>query len=138
MDEIEKGAENAVDHLYKLTVVLRDRIKKTNTRVLWELQKYYQTAWNLYKQYKHEVLYNSVVKNIQRGMDEGLFREDLNPEILAHLRIGEIEMSFNEEFFPENKFELVEIHEQLFDHFTFGVLSETGLKLFETYKLKEA
>lgn len=138
MDEIEKGAENAVEHLYKLTILLRDRIKKTNTKVLWDLQKYYQTAWNKYKQYKHEVIYNSVVKNILRGMDEGLFRDDLNPDILAHLRVGEIEMSFNEDFFPEHKFDLVEIHEQLFIHFTYGILSEKGLKLFETYKLKEA
>jgi len=59
-------------------------------------------------------------------------------DILARLRIGEIEMSFNPEYFPDDKFTLVDVHEQLLEHFTYGILSEKGLKLFETYKQKEA
>jgi hypothetical protein len=74
---------------------------------------------------------------MKRVISEGLFRSDINPQILAQLRIGEIELSFNKEYFPEDKFSLVEIHEQLFEHFTYGILSEKGFKLFETYKQKE-
>lgn len=137
MNEIENGAENAVEHLFNLTICLRDRIKNTNTSVLFDLKKYYPKAFEKYKSYKHEVIFNSVIKNLRRGIEEGLFRSDINPEILAYLRIGEIELSFNKEYFPEEKFTLVEIHEQLFDHFTYGILSEKGFKLFETYKQKE-
>ena len=137
MDEIENGAENAVEHLFNLTICLRDRIKNTNTSVFFDLKKYYQKAFEKYKSYKHDVIFNSVLKNLRRGIEEGLFRSDINPEILAYLRIGEIELSFNKEYFPEDKFTLVEIHEQLFDHFTYGILSEKGFKLFETYKQKE-
>jgi AcrR family transcriptional regulator len=137
MDQIEYGAENAVEHLYNLTICLRDRIKNTNTNVLFDLKKYYQTAFEKYKLYKHDVIFNSVLKNIKRGIEEGLFRSDINPEILAYLRIGEIELSFNREYFPDDKYTLVEIHEQLFEHFTYGILSEKGFKLFETYKQKE-
>ena len=138
MDEIENGAENAVEHLYNLTICLRDRIKNTNTSVLFDLKKYYQKAFEKYKRYKHDVIFNSVLKNLKRGIEEGLFRSDINPEILAHLRIGEIEMSFNKEYFPEDKFSLVDIHEQLFEHFTYGILSEKGFQLFKTYKQKES
>ena len=137
MDEIENGAENAVEHLYKLTICLRDRIKQTNTSVLFDLKKYYQKAFEKYKKYKHEVIFNSVLNNIKRGIEEGLFRSDINPEILTYLRIGEIELSFNKEYFPEDRFTLIEIHEQLFNHFTYGILSEEGFRLFETYKQKE-
>ncbi len=137
MEEIELRAKNAVEQLYYLTICLRERMKNTNTSVLFDLKKYYQKAWEKYKNYKHEVIFNSVLRNLKRGIEEGLFRNDINPEILAYLRIGEIELSFNKEYFPEEKFTLVEIHEQLFEHFTYGILSVKGLKLFETYKQNE-
>jgi len=76
------------------------------------------------------------VRNLNRGISEGLFRKDINPEILAKFRIAQIELSFEEGFFENKTFSLVEIHEQLFEHFSFGILSEEGLKLFKTYKQK--
>lgn len=136
MEEIENGSENAVEELYKLTLCLRERIKNTSTTALYDMKKYYQKAWTKYKDFKHDVIYNSVIKNLKRGMEEGLFRSDINPEVLAQLRIEEIELSFNKDVFPEDKFSLVEVHEQLFEHFTYGILSEKGFTLFETYKHK--
>ena len=137
MEEIEATAENAVDHLYRLTICLRDRIGKTSITALYDLKKYYTRAWIQYKAHKHDVIFKSVLRNIERGIREGLFRSDINPEILAYLRIGEIELSFNKDYFPDDKFSLVEIHKQLFEHFTYGILSEKGFKLFETYKQKD-
>jgi AcrR family transcriptional regulator len=134
--ELENNTENAVEHLYKLTVCLRERLKNINGSVLFDLKKYYSTAWDMYKKHKHDVIFNSVYNNLKRGISEGFFRKDIQPEILAYLRIGEIELSFNKDFFPEEKFSLSDIHEQLFDHYTHGILSEKGFKLLETYKQK--
>ncbi len=137
MDDIEAKAENAVEHMHNLTFCLRERMGKTSTTVLYDLKKYYLHAWEKYKAFKHDVIFKSVLRNIERGISEGLFRKDINPEILAYLRIGEIELSFNKDYFPEEKFGIVEIHGQLFQHFIYGILSEKGLKLFETYKQTE-
>lgn len=137
MVEMEKESENAVEALFNLTVCIRDQVRNIKSNVLFDLKKYYQKAWEKYTRFKHEVIYDTVLRNMNRGISEGLFRSDINPEILAQLRIGEIELSFNKEYFPEDKFSLVEIHEQLFEHFTYGILSEKGFKLFETYKQKQ-
>lgn len=102
MREVEASAENAVDQLYKLTVCLRDRFKNTNMGVMFDLKKYYRRAWEKYIEHKHDVIFNSVLNNLQRGIAEGFFRKDINPEILAYLRIGEIEISFNKDFFRKN------------------------------------
>ena len=136
MEEIENGTENAVEHLYNLSVCLRERLRNINSSILYDLKKYYKSAWDNYKNHKHNVIFNSVFNNLKRGMAEGLFRSDINPEILAYLRIGEIELTFNQGYFPEEKFTVVEIQEQIFEHFTHGILSEKGFKLLETYKQK--
>lgn len=137
MLELEENSENAVDHLYQQTQWLRDRIKNTSNAALYDMRKYYLNAWEKYRCFKRDVIYQSVIRNLNRGIKEGLFREDLHPEILALLRIGEIELSFNKEIFPDEEYSLVEIHEQFFRHFTYGILSAQGLKLFEQYMKKE-
>ena len=137
MEEMEKNSENAVEALFNLTVCIREQVRNIKSNVLFDLKKYYKNAWEKYTRFKHDVIYDSVLRNMNRGISEGLFRSDINPQILAQLRIGEIELSFNKEYFPEDKFSLVEIHEQLFEHFTYGILSEKGFKLFETYKQKQ-
>jgi AcrR family transcriptional regulator len=137
MENVERNSENAVEALFNLTVCIREQMKNIKSNILFDLKKYYENAWNKYTSFKHDVIYDSVLRNMNRGISEGLFRSDINPEILAQLRIGEIELSFNKEYFPEDKYSLVEIHEQLFEHFTYGILSEKGFKLFETYKQKE-
>lgn len=136
MEKIENEAENAVEELFRLTLCLRERTKNTSTTALFDMKKYYQKAWIKYKKFKHDVIYKSVIKNLKRGMKEGLFRSNINPKVLAQLRISEIELSFEKDSFPEDEFSLVEIHEQFLDHFTYGILSKKGLNLFETYKQK--
>jgi len=136
MQDLENKSGNAVEHLHNLTVCLRERLRNTNVSVLFDLKKYYVHAWEKYKKYKHDIIFTSVLKNLKQGISEGLFRKDINPEILAYLRIGEIEQSFNKEYFPDDQFTLIEIHEQIFEHFIRGILSEKGFKLFETYKQK--
>ena len=137
MEETARMSANPVEQLYKLSVMLRNQMRGINQNVLYDLKKYYREAWVNYQRYKHEFIYNNVLDNLKRGIEEGLFRDDINPEILANLRIGEIELSFNKEYFPENKFTMGEIHHQFFTHFTYGILSEKGFRLFEDYQKKE-
>ena len=136
MESLQTISENAVEHLYKITVCIRDRMKNTHNSVLYDLKKYYTSAWEKYKKYKNDVIFNLVLKTLQEGIEEGWFRSNINPEIMAYLRLSEIELSFNKEYFPDDQYTLSDIHEQLFDHFTYGILSEKGRQLFETYKQK--
>ncbi len=136
MEEMEKGNSNAVEHLYNLSKCLQERMRNTNRSILFDLKKYYKRAWENYKRHKQEVIFNSVMNNLKLGIAEGLYRSDINPEILAYLRIGEIELTFNKGYFPEDKFSIGDINEQIFDHFTHGILSKKGHNLLESYKQK--
>ncbi len=136
MEEIERISDNPVEQLYRLSIALREQMKKVSIGVLYDLKKYYKDAWANYQKFKYEIIYQSVLDNLKKGIEEGLFRDDINPEILANLRIGEIELSFNKEYFPEDKFTLGEIHHQFFTHYTYGILSEKGFRLFEEYQKK--
>jgi hypothetical protein len=46
------------------------------------------------------------------------------------VRIELIQLAFNPDVFQKGRFNLVEVHSQLFDHFVFGLVTEKGRKLY--------
>lgn len=133
-EQIAKESKNAVEELVKLSGCLRQNMKGMNASLLFDLQKYHQNAWNVWLEFKNKTIRNSVVRNLKKGMEEGLFRAEINPEILAAVRLETVQLGFDEHLFPQEKFNLMDVQVQLLDHFIYGILTEKGKKLFQKYK----
>ena len=69
----------------------------------------------------------SILENIQKGIEQGLYRLDINPTILARMRVEQIELAFNAEMFPTDQFSMHDIQAELIHHFVRGMLTEKGL-----------
>ena len=86
---------------------------------------------------KNETIKNFVTENLKRGIEEGNFRDDIIPEILAIVRVEVIQMVYDNGIFAQEKFNKETLRKHLFEHFIHGVLSENGRKLFEKYNCCE-
>ena len=62
-----------------------------------------------------------------RGIDEELYRPEINIEVLAKVRLETMMLPFDEQLFPKNKFSMVSLHQQLIEFFLFGIASLKGL-----------
>lgn len=133
-EEIKATAKNAIDELVKISRCLKKTMEETNPSLLFDLQKYHPSAWQEWVNYKHQYIKESVIKNLKQGIEEGYFRTDLNPEILAKVRIELVQLGFDEGIFPRSKFQLAEVQLQIFDHFVYGLVTEKGRKLYLKYK----
>ncbi|MEQ9438518.1 MAG: TetR/AcrR family transcriptional regulator [Cyclobacteriaceae bacterium] len=133
LDQIQGQAENAIHELHLLSNYIRQHIVNINPSALFDLQKYHQDAWEIYLNFKDTVFLQSVELTLERGINEGYFRAGIDPKILAVLRIEQIHISFDERVFPKDEYDLKEVHLQLFDHFTHGVLTPKGVELFQKY-----
>ncbi len=103
---------------------------------MYDLQKYHHQAWEIYLDFKQNVFLNSLIKSLQRGIGEGYIRKGINPEILATLRMEEVQMSFDQSVFPRDRFDFIEIQLQFFEHFVNGIITEKGRKLIAQYSDK--
>lgn len=133
LDHIQSQATNAIDELHRLSNYLRQHIVNINPSALFDLQKYHPDAWEIYLNFKDKVFLQSVESTLSRGMKEGYFRSDINVKILSVLRIEIIHLAFDERVFPKDEYGWREVHTQLFDHFTYGILTPKGVQAFEKY-----
>jgi hypothetical protein len=73
---------------------------------------------------------------LQRGKNEGLYREELDEDILAKYRVVSIFLIFNTEIFPDGKYSLWHIMEEITDNFLYGIATPKGIKYILKYKSK--
>ena len=125
-----KNARHAIEELVNLSVCLKRNVQDMNPSVLYDLQKYHPKAWSVWLDHKNRFIRESVVRNLKQGIAEGYFRPDMDPEVIASVRLEMVQLAFNEEIFPREKFRLSEVQMQIFDHFVFGLLTDKGRKLY--------
>ena len=74
----------------------------------------------------------TVVKNLERGLKEGVYRQEIDVRVFARLRVIEIEAMFNLQLFKEVDIDLSLVQLHFIDHFVRGLVTEKGLKQWET------
>jgi AcrR family transcriptional regulator len=100
LNEIHKTAENAIDEMIKISRYVGQTLQKINPSVIHDLQKYYQSSWELMESLHFEHTYFLIKNNIIKGIVEGLYREDVSADIIAKLYIGRIDLVMDKSLFP--------------------------------------
>ncbi|RZK49699.1 MAG: TetR/AcrR family transcriptional regulator [Pedobacter sp.] len=130
--ERSEKAQNAVEEIYLSIQEIKKSVKNLNHKLFFELQKYHPQAWQLLNEYKQKSIYADIVSNLNRGLAEGLYRPELNVEVIAQVRMNQINMIFNRsEQILESNLNLSQVLQEISLHFLYGVCNEKGHKLIQ-------
>lgn len=130
---LAEESENSVHELILLSSCLRESMKEMKMNLMHELQKFYPKAWKMYEEFKLNVLKVSIMQVILKGQQEGYFRKEIDPELIAIMRIEQVQTFIIGNLFPKGKRSLEDIQMQLFDHFIHGLFTIEGHQLFNQY-----
>jgi hypothetical protein len=100
-----------------------------------DIRKYYPRVYKTHFNRLHVDECQRMEKMLQRGIEEGVFRDDLNPEIIAHFFCKHKQ----DDLFAHydrilDKFSLVDIFENLVITFLRGVCTVKGIDIIDKYK----
>lgn len=132
-DEIFCNSKNSIKCLFSISQCMRKSLGEINPTVLFDLKRFYPKSWEYWTEFKDQYIFKSIIENLKEGIEEGYFRTEVNTEILANLRVMEIQLLFDRESFPSEKFDFMEVQMQLFDHFVYGIVTDKGRKLYREY-----
>ncbi|NJN41123.1 MAG: TetR/AcrR family transcriptional regulator [Flammeovirgaceae bacterium] len=136
MEQIFTSSRNVIEELVNISICLRKNVSQINPSLLLDLRKYHPDGWSRWVDFKNNYIRKAVIRNVENGIKEGYFRPELNVEIVATIRLEHVQMGFDDQLFPKERFTLAEVHTQLFDLFAYGLLTEKGRNAFEQYKKK--
>lgn len=131
-----KHAQNVIHEIFLMIEEMRELFRRLDIPMIYDLEKYYPNAYKRFAKFKTEFLYDTTRDNLVRGIKEGVFREDIDVDIITKYNVESILMAFSPEFNENLKANPMEIHEQLLYYSLFGMATLKGYKLIVKYQHK--
>lgn len=127
-------ANDAVHEIFLAMDFVKEMLQNMNPTALYDLEKYYPKSFQKFWQHKNDFMYQIMKDNIDWGKAEGLYRAEINSDILAKIRIETMFLPFNIMVFPKVKYSLLDVEQELIEHFLFGLVSQKGYELILKYQ----
>lgn len=127
MESICSSAPNAVDELFAISKHVSAMLKNIHPSVMFDLQKYYPESYQVFEEYKMNYIYGCVTANLERGIKEGYYRDNLNIPIVGRIYVGRVDMLFDPKLFPAGKFNIADVYLELIRYHIRGIASKKGI-----------
>lgn len=127
-------ASDAVREMLDLSAWADQQFGNVHPSIFYDLRKYYPAAWTLFAEHKSTFILDQITQNLRRGIAEGLFRADLDVEVLARLNLAQIELAFDPTLYPPTRFAPIRVSKVFDEHFLLGVATLKGHRLFNQYQ----
>lgn len=127
------GATDAIHEIFLTMEHIMEEFNNMNPMLLYDLEKFHFKAYQRFKGYKDKFLLEIIRNNIEWGMQDELYRPDLNIDVLSKYRIESIMIPFNVAVFPPGKYNLAKTSEIMIENFTYGLATIKGHKLIQKY-----
>ena len=129
-------SENAIHEIFLAIEQTEEMLKGMNPVIMYDLEKHHPRAFKKLRDHKLQFLFKAVKENLQRGVEEELYRPDINTDIIARHRIESVFMAFNPDIFSHNKYRVNDVLYEIDNLFLHGITTLKGRKLVEKYMQK--
>lgn len=125
---------NAIDILLHASQIVNNEIKETNPVVVFDLQKYYPEVFAKFLEQKKQRIYTRIIENMQQGIAEGYYRNDLKIELVARLYVNNLVELHNADFIVNRELTFPEVFQVMFENHIRAISNAKGVQYFEEKK----
>ena len=122
---------NAIDILLTVSKEMSRNYKNINPSISFGLKTYYPDLYQEHVQKRIDFIFMKIKINIEKGINQGMYREDLSVELVARLYISRLIDIHNPDFFPPDRFSFPMVFEVMFDSFVRSIAKPEGIAYFE-------
>lgn len=133
-DDIKNQAKDPIHEIMLISEKLRQMMQHINPIFFLDLQKFYPKAFLQFQKFKENCALNEILRNIKEGKTAGLYRQDVDEDFAARLRLAQIDMLMFGNYFSYENLTFVRAHELILDMFVHGICTVKGHKLINNYK----
>lgn len=127
-----ENSDNAIHEQFLCSDVVQEMFNKMNPSILHDINRYHPKVYGELEKHKKEFVFEMIKTNLQRGIDEGLFRPEMQVDIIARLHLEVISLLHDTEFV--HKYGMISIEKELNDFFLNGSVTAKGKELITKYK----
>jgi AcrR family transcriptional regulator len=127
---------NAIEELFEISSFMNKLMRNQNSATDYDLKKYYPAHYHKTLTARREGIYNYILANLKKGIKEGLYRKEMDKEVIAKLYLWRTENIHFDELFTVEEFTSVKLFFELLNYHVRGIATEKGIIVLEN-KIKE-
>ncbi len=132
--EIQNKSLNAIDENMEIMKHVTGMLNNMHPSILFDMEKYHPSVLKLMIENRHENIYDCIHSNLVKGVNEGLYRKNLNTEIIAKIYISSTDVILDQSAVHLNETSFSERFKEYFRYHIRGIASEKGIQyLKENY-----
>ena len=131
-----KTGFNAIEELFEISIFMNRLMKDQNPATEHDLKKYYPHHYYKTVKIRRERIYNYILLNLKKGKEEGLYREELNEEIIGKFYLSRVESIHFNDLFTVEEFTSLKLFMELLMYHIRGLATDKGITVMEK-KIRE-
>ncbi|WP_299190004.1 TetR/AcrR family transcriptional regulator [uncultured Aquimarina sp.] len=131
IDSILEENKEPIEELYAIKAFVMYHLKDEKTSPQYQLQKYYPRIHSSLKVRQFETMQECVIENLERGIKTGVFRENIDIEIISRLYFMGMTGIKDQEMFPLQQFPVSKLMTDYLEYHVRGIATEKGLKILD-------
>ncbi|HEY3370858.1 MAG TPA: TetR/AcrR family transcriptional regulator [Prolixibacteraceae bacterium] len=125
---------NAIEILVQVSLKVFEEMGHFNSQLTFELKKYYEPIFQQFMVKKQNLIFSQISKNIEKGIAEGLYRKDVNVELVAGLYVRNLVMAHNNDICISESISFEQLFEVMFENHIRAISTPEGIAYFERRK----
>ncbi len=126
---------NAIDMLFAMDEVICGNIETHDPGMQFQLERYYPELHAKLEGRKKEIVYKMMLHNINKGKEEGLFRKELDAEVVAFLYYSRARLMTESDHLHFEERSIPDLMREILIYHVRGIANQKGLDYLEK-KLK--
>jgi hypothetical protein len=127
---------NAIEELFEISLFMNRLMRNQSTVTEYDLKKYYPVHYYKAQSARREGIYNYILLNLKKGIKEGLYRAEMNKEVISKLYLWRSENVQLDELFTLEEFTSTKLFVELLNYHIRGIATEKGIIVLER-KIKD-
>ncbi len=122
-----KEGYNAIEELFEISLFMNKLMKEQNPATEHDLKKYYPRHHQKIVKVRREGIFKYILQNLRKGKEEGLYRKEMNEEIIAKLFLSRSEIIDASNIFTTEELTSFEVFIELLIYHVRGIATPDGI-----------
>ena len=134
--QIKKESLDPISELFDIKLFLIKILKGERTTPLYQLRKFYPETHKEITQKQFDLMTKSAIESLKSGVKLGLFRKDINIDLISRLYFNGMIGIKDQDIFPAEKYEPTFLMLKYIEYHLRAIVTEKGLKKLNSFLKK--
>lgn len=131
IDDICALGKDPIEELFVIKDFVMKNLKNESTSPIYQLQKYYPKIHKSLMMRQFDKMGDCVIVNLEKGIEQGLFRKEINTQIIARFYFAGMTSLKDSEIFNPELFTSKELQVTYLEYHLRGICTEKGKQKLE-------